>query len=344
MAGSSVSRTPAAGLARLQGERSGNGAGAEGMVRMKKIGRLQVGWSKPEASIPAPTEEMPTEDEPSMLPGREVPQAQVGRSSKIRRMALPVAAVVLAGLGYGVFAWTQGPATATRFSSARQVIAALNGAGLHCTGAYYGTPVVSGASSEASCNYSGAQASALIDVFPGNVTTAKVLHNSVSTGTQKIWSDVGPNWWVQADHPYAKRVQQALGGRIIGGPWHPQTAAAAPAAAEDPLQTWCDGSGGAANNAVLADLNQIGTDATNQDLASVEADGTQLAADAIAASAPLPPLPRHQKFNYGLAMGYFLVAGHRLSTGDVTGGSAALKKADHLINLDSGAFDGTSCQ
>jgi hypothetical protein len=100
------------------------------------------------------------------------------------------------------------------------VIAALAHGGLPCTGASYGTPVVSGATSEASCSF-GTSANQLIDVFPGTVTTTTVLRNSVSTGTEKIWSDVGPNWWVQTSSPYVKRVQKILGGKIIGGPWHP---------------------------------------------------------------------------------------------------------------------------
>lgn len=124
-----------------------------------------------------------------------------------------------------------GGPTAARYSSANQVIAALGHGGLRCTGVQEtpGTPVVAGATSEASCSF-GASPNQLIDVFPDTVTTAKVLHNSVSTGTQKIWSDVGPNWWVQTSRGYVKRVQKILGGRIIGGPWHPSsTVSTAPA-------------------------------------------------------------------------------------------------------------------
>ena len=73
-------------------------------------------------------------------------------------------------------------------------------------------PVVSGATSEATCTFSASE-SPLIDVFASTITTAMVLHNSVSTGTQKIWSDVGPNWWVQTSSSgYVKRVQKILGG------------------------------------------------------------------------------------------------------------------------------------
>jgi len=62
----------------------------------------------------------------------------------------------------------------------------------------------------------------LIDVFRGNVSKAMVLRNSVSIGTEQIFSVVGRNWWVQASHAYASRVRAILGGRIIAGPRHQQ--------------------------------------------------------------------------------------------------------------------------
>jgi hypothetical protein len=107
-----------------------------------------------------------------------------------------------------------------RYSSAQQVVAALNHGGLPRAGGSTNTPVVSGASSETLCDFTSSQ-QVLIDVFPGTVSTATLLDNSVSTGTQKIWSDVGPNWWVQTSSAYANRVRAILGGRIVGGPWHP---------------------------------------------------------------------------------------------------------------------------
>ena len=85
----------------------------------------------------------------------------------------------------------------------------------------YNTPVVSGATSETLCDLS-SSGRALIDVFSGTVSSATVLKNSVSTGTEQIFSVVGPNWWVQVSHAYASRAQAILGGRIIAGPWHPQ--------------------------------------------------------------------------------------------------------------------------
>jgi len=107
------------------------------------------------------------------------------------------------------------------YSSARQVVATLNRGGLPCTGARYDTPVVSGATSETLCNLSSSERT-LIDVFRGNVSKAMVLRNSVSIGTEQIFSVVGRNWWVQASHAYASRVRAILGGRIIAGPRHQQ--------------------------------------------------------------------------------------------------------------------------
>lgn len=180
---------------------------------------------------------------------------------------LSAAAIGLAGCGGGV-------PSAARYASARQVIAALGQGGMPCTGASYGNPVVQGASSEASCSFKG-DPSQLIDVFPGRVSTAMVLQNSVSTGTEKIWSAVGPNWWVQTTKADAKQVQQVLGGRIIGGPWHPPGSV---------TLSYGQGEG------ICYDLNTWAQTANNQDTprfnAQLEADeneaaGSQLGEDLV---------------------------------------------------------------
>lgn len=123
-------------------------------------------------------------------------------------------------------------ASATRYSSAAQVVAALKHDQMPCTGGSYDTPVVQGATSETQCNFDSNDLG-LIDVFPGTVSTATVLKNSVSTGTQQIFSDVGPNWWVATSQADAQRVQGLLGGRVVAGPWHP-SAASAPSSAAVP--------------------------------------------------------------------------------------------------------------
>jgi hypothetical protein len=156
--------------------------------------------------------------------------------------ALLIVAAALAGCGSSTLSagfsgsGQGGTITAARYASMSQVVAALKHGGLACTGGNNNAPVVSGARSETLCNFTPSE-QALIDVFPGTVSTATVLRNSVSTGTEQIWSDVGLNWWVQTSHPYSKKVQTILGGRIIAGPWHPQATPppAQPSAASAPL-------------------------------------------------------------------------------------------------------------
>jgi len=118
---------------------------------------------------------------------------------------------------------TPSPSNHTTFtySSAQQLVTALRRGGLPCTGGSYSTPVVPGATSETVCHLSSSEQT-LIDVFPRTVSKAVVLKNSASTGTEQIFSVVGPNWWVQVGHAYANRVKAILGGGIIAGPWHPQ--------------------------------------------------------------------------------------------------------------------------
>lgn len=206
-------------------------------------------------------------------------------------VTLAAAGITLAAAGCG---GSSGTVAASRYSSARQVIAALDHGGLPCTGPSYATPVVPGASSEASCNLSASE-NPLIDVFPGTVTTAAVLRNSVSTGTQKIWSDVGPNWWVQTSSAYVKRVQKILGGRVVGGPWHPPSApqpvqpsapqpaqaatspAASPSCAQQ-VANWKGTPGAQALNQALTVLQSISSDGQVGNYTAVAADLDQLGA------------------------------------------------------------------
>jgi hypothetical protein len=96
-----------------------------------------------------------------------------------------ITAAIAAGLALAATGCGSGTVTAARYSSVRQVIAALDHGGMRCTGAEYSNPpVVKGAISEASCDFRGLS-NTLIDVFPGTVTTAQVLQNSISTGPQE---------------------------------------------------------------------------------------------------------------------------------------------------------------
>jgi hypothetical protein len=231
------------------------------------------------------------------------------------------AALVLAACGSGT-----ATATAARYSSVSQVVAALKRGDLACTGGGDTTPVVSGATSETLCNLTSSD-TALIDVFPGTVSTATVLHDSVSTGTEQIWSDVGPNWWVQTSHAYASRVRALLGGRIIAGPWHPQAQPSA-VASTSPMDAWCGGSGYSDYQAVQSDLTQMSTDLGNGDYGTAEnADATQLLSDAEAAEKNAPPVTKSQKVDYILYMGAISFSATDLDSGNVTAAKDAMNGA-----------------
>ena len=173
-------------------------------------------------------------------------------------LALALAACGSSGTGHAASAGHA--ASVARYSSAQQVVAALGRAGMPCTGGTSNTPVVSGASSETGCDLNGnSDTSAFIDVFPGTVTNAMVTANSVSTGTQQIFSVVGPNWWIQTDQSDAQQIQGKLGGKVIAGPWNPPSAAPVTSAPAGPscaqqVTSWLATS--AASAYVPADTNQ----------------------------------------------------------------------------------------
>ncbi len=126
------------------------------------------------------------------------------------------AAISLAGCGGS----SSGTPTAQRYASAHQLVAALGSGGFQCTQPFYlKTPSTAGATSGATCTFNGAMQE--IDVFSSTVTTKMVLADTASAGSEQIWSDVGQNWMVETSKADAKLVQKAIGGRVIGGPWHP---------------------------------------------------------------------------------------------------------------------------
>jgi hypothetical protein len=106
---------------------------------------------------------------------------------------------------------------------------------------------------------------------------------------------------------------------------------ASPADTPDPMQSWCSGNGPTTLQALQDDGNQMSTDAQNLDLASVESDGQQLFQDAVAMSADLPPLPSNDKFNLGLAAGWYMIAGHKYAGGDLQSGTSAMDTANGFL-------------
>lgn len=153
---------------------------------------------------------------------------------RARTVAAAAACLALAACSPAAASRASAPThTAATYSTVEDVLNALSGGGLPCTGGDGSqTPVVSGATSEIECNFD-PNSLALVDVFPAghSVTSAEVLTNSVSTGDQQIWTVYGANWWVQTDTTYDHRVQRILGGTILAGPWHPATTQATPSPA-----------------------------------------------------------------------------------------------------------------
>lgn len=103
-----------------------------------------------------------------------------------------------------------------------------------------------------------------------------------------------------------------------------------------PMQTWCDGSGYTGFQTVESDLSQLDTDSGNNDLAAVESDGATLFQDANAASHDpnfLPPLSNAHKVDYGVWMGYLMVAGEKASTGDISSAASAMQQGSKFVSI-----------
>lgn len=112
-----------------------------------------------------------------------------------------------------------------------------------------------------------------------------------------------------------------------------------------PMQQWCSGNGYSDFQQVQQDLSQLSTDSGNDDLAAVEQDGSSLFQDAHTAGLNLPPLSNMHKVEYGVWMGYLLVAGYRASNGDLSGASSAMASASKytsIITYVSNQCGGTS--
>lgn len=115
-----------------------------------------------------------------------------------------------------------------------------------------------------------------------------------------------------------------------------------------PLQQWCSGSGYSDFQTVQSDLSQLDTDSGNSDLAAVESDGSSLFQDAHAASQDpdfLPPVSNTHRVQYGLWVGFVMVAGAKAGNGDISGASSAIAQASKYtstVQYISGQCEGTS--
>jgi hypothetical protein len=97
--------------------------------------------------------------------------------------------------------------------------------------------------------------------------------------------------------------------------------------ATSPMDDWCSGNGYSDFQAVETDMSQLSTDTGNNDLLAAEQDGSQLFQDAHAAGMNLPPGSNHQKLDYGLYMGFLMVAGAKISNGDINGAGDSMSKS-----------------
>jgi len=137
-------------------------------------------------------------------------------------MLASVAAISVAGCGGGGTSSSGGGGTssggAQRYSSVQDVVTALVNGGFQCTQAYY-SKSASGPESGGTCTYHGAPQ--VITVSRSAVTTKMVLADMLPTKpADQVWSDVGPNWWVESSKATAKLIQKAIGGRLVAGPTH----------------------------------------------------------------------------------------------------------------------------
>ena len=107
-------------------------------------------------------------------------------------------------------------------------------------------------------------------------------------------------------------------------------AAVAPPAS--PLQTWWDSGGSTDWTTVGDDLGQAQTDAANQDLASVEADGVTLKNDALTAEQDGPPAGTDPGTYYFGAMAALAFAGTEMEFGNLSTATTDMQQASTYIN------------
>jgi hypothetical protein len=102
------------------------------------------------------------------------------------------------------------------------------------------------------------------------------------------------------------------------------------------MAAWCASDGYTDLQATETDTTTMGTDAENDDLLAVEADGSQLATDADTAISNPPPVTHAQQVNYVMAMGALAFAGSDAAAGDITSATTAITTATGYLNKDQG--------
>ena len=132
--------------------------------------------------------------------------------------AVAVAGMAVAGCGGSSSSSNgSGTPTAVKYPTAQKLVAALNHAGMACTDAYYSkSSVLPGVTSTATCTYKGTPQ--LVYVFSGSVNDKSVLQTTSSTSSERVYSDVGPNWMIETSKAYGEVASKAIGGKVVAGP------------------------------------------------------------------------------------------------------------------------------
>ena len=115
----------------------------------------------------------------------------------------------------------------------------------------------------------------------------------------------------------------------------------APPSCKSQVDTWLAGPGHAALDAVSADTGQIGTDASAYNMTALEADGTQLEADATTAATMPVPACIDPSGDYAGAMNAYELAGADLASGDIADATTALQEGTGFISDLTGTVNGS---
>jgi hypothetical protein len=245
--------------------------------------------------------------------------------------------------------------SAAHYADVRDLLAALAQHGVACSDASIdnGSTVNGALNPYADCSgvSSGDTVIVMFQDHADAVAYANSMLNSEQSTGGATAEVVGPDWTVNSVPAYAEEVVEAIGGQLMAKPSSPASASPSAAPSTTPtnvaLQNWCQGQGFQDYQNVDNDLDQIKTDSGDEDLPAVENDGLQLFNDAHAAGTNLPPVDNTDKLNYGLAMGWLLIAGDKLGAGDLTDAESDIATANgylgKLTNLIQNEFPAAGC-
>ena len=200
-------------------------------LHMRTIGRLQVGWSRPGVAEPGPAEGAAAAHAAS----ERRPAGRAGFARVIHRGALPLAAIVLLGAGYGLWSWTHGPAfTASprtaAYANARAVLSALAAVHLPCRQVSWVSDGTVPGSLSPYADCSGAsQGDTSITVFRSHASALAFARQVLveEAGLGPIAEVVGRNWVINTTPAYARKAAPAMGGKVLTAAAHSSSSAGA---------------------------------------------------------------------------------------------------------------------